>query len=186
MCPSAAVSPHFSVIGSRTLGFGRRWLRSARPRTLTTPRIFVGDRLTVNFCNVFVLQVRMKQLIRRQPARRGPRVLRRASTVRGVSAPSMRSLRSGYAFSHQQGFGDLITTGSMMTVRPRPPSTRIKGPLPRFTPRQTSITVYDEPDSRRRQRRRRQRTADHTVRGVQLSTDDIFVIMTFYFLLLMC
>jgi len=78
------------------------------------------------------MQVRMKQQIRRQPVRRGPRVLRRASTVRGVSAPSMRSLRSGYAFSHQRGFGELITTGSMMSVRPRPRSARIKGPPPRY------------------------------------------------------
>lgn len=61
----------------------------------------------------------------------------------------MRSLRSGYAFSHQQGFGDLITTGSIMSVRPRPRSARIKGPLPRFGQQQqqqqsASVDVDDE------------------------------------------
>jgi len=115
------------------------------------------------------LQVRMKQQLRRQPARRGPRVLRRASTVRGgggVSAPSMRSIRSGYAFSHQQGFGELITTGSMMSVRPRPRSARIKGPLPRYgqqrqQQQQVGVTEtdLDEVDDERRRRRSR-----HTVR----------------------
>ena len=108
------------------------------------------------------MQVRMKQQLSRQPARRGPRVLRRASTVRGVSAPSVRSLRSSYAFSHQQGFGDLITTGSMMSVRPRPPSARIRGPIPRYVQQSASFD-YDEVDKKARHRRR-QRRADHTVR----------------------
>jgi len=106
-------------------------------------------------------QVRMKQQIRRQPARRGPRVLRRASTVRGggVSAPSMRSLRSGYAFSHQQGFGELITTGSMMSVRPRPRSARLKGPMPRFGHKETSSSVdLDDGDGVKQRRRRAGKT----------------------------
>ena len=34
------------------------------------------------------------------------------------SQKSMRSIRSGYAFAHQAGYGDLITTGSMISVRP--------------------------------------------------------------------
>jgi len=108
------------------------------------------------------MQVRMKQQMRRQPVRRGPRVLRRASTVRGVSAPSMRSLRSGYAFSHQQGFGELITTGSMISVRPRPRSARIKGPPPRYG-RQPAAADYDEVDGRVHRRR-----DDKTVRSRNL------------------
>jgi len=44
------------------------------------------------------------------------RVLRRASTQRR----SQRSVgRSGYAFSHEQGFGELITSGSLM-IRKHP------------------------------------------------------------------
>jgi len=104
----------------------------------------------------------MKQQMRRQPIRRGPRVLRRASTVRaGASAASMRSLRSGYAFSHQQGFGELITTGSMMSVRPRPRSARIKGPMPRFGQQSSSAVDLDEVDGRGRWRRRRGPTVCH-------------------------
>jgi len=53
-----------------------------------------------------------------KPRRRrvGERVLRRASTQRR----SQRSVgRSGYAFSHEEGFGQLITSGSLM-VRKHP------------------------------------------------------------------
>jgi phospholipid-translocating ATPase len=74
-------------------------------------------------------KVRLKQQLARQPIRRGPRILRRASTVRGgPGAPSMRSMRSGYAFAHQHGFGELITTGSIMQIRPRPRSVRVRRP----------------------------------------------------------
>ena len=50
-----------------------------------------------------------------KPRRRaGVRVLRRASTQRR----SQRSVgRSGYAFSHEEGFGELITSGSLMVRR---------------------------------------------------------------------
>lgn len=82
------------------------------------------------------------------PLSRRPRVLRRASTItgRGASAgisrrptlaDSRRSIRSGYAFSQQHGFGELITTGSMISVRPRPRSTRAARPPPR---RESSVT----------------------------------------------
>jgi len=57
-----------------------------------------------------------------KPRRRrvGERVLRRASTIRR----SQRSVgRSGYAFSHQEGFGELITSGSLMIRKhPRRPA----------------------------------------------------------------
>ena len=44
------------------------------------------------------------------------RIIRRASTTRR----SQRSVgRSGYAFSHEEGFGELITSGSLM-VRKHP------------------------------------------------------------------
>ncbi|ESN96530.1 hypothetical protein HELRODRAFT_68049, partial [Helobdella robusta] len=44
---------------------------------------------------------------------RKPIIIRRASTTRR----SQRSVgRTGYAFSHQQGFGDLITSGSIMRL----------------------------------------------------------------------
>jgi len=82
--------------------------------------------VTHSYCFLYFLKVRLKQQLR-VPARRGPRVLRRASTVRsGAMGASMRSLRSGYAFAHQHGFGELITTGSMMQIRPRPRSARVR------------------------------------------------------------
>jgi hypothetical protein len=47
-----------------------------------------------------------------KPKRRaGERIIRRASSLRH----SQRSVgRSGYAFSHQEGFAELITSGSIM------------------------------------------------------------------------
>jgi len=59
-------------------------------------------------------RVRLRQRVVKLRARAGERVVRRASTLsRGTV--SRRSVgRSGYAFAHQQGFGELITSGSMM------------------------------------------------------------------------
>jgi len=52
----------------------------------------------------------MKQRKMRPKRRPGERIIRRASTQRR----SQRSVgRSGYAFSHQEGFGELITSGSL-------------------------------------------------------------------------
>lgn|SRR6218665_389662 len=56
-------------------------------------------------------KVRLQQKIGKIRKLAGVRVLRRRSTLR----QSQRSVgRSGYAFSHQEGFGELITSGSIM------------------------------------------------------------------------
>ena len=58
-------------------------------------------------------QVQRKQQKDARPKRRhaGDHIIRRASSLRH----SQRSVgRSGYAFSHQEGFAELITSGSMM------------------------------------------------------------------------
>jgi hypothetical protein len=62
------------------------------------------------FC---VLKVQRKQRKDMKPKRRGgERIIRRASSLRH----SQRSVgRSGYAFAHQEGFAELITSGSIMT-----------------------------------------------------------------------
>lgn len=53
-------------------------------------------------------KVRLKQKISKSKSRSGEMILRRASTMRR----STRSLnRSGYAFAHQEGFGNLIMSG---------------------------------------------------------------------------
>ena len=55
-------------------------------------------------------KVRLKQKITTSRSRSGDLILRRHSTMRR----STRSLRSGYAFAHTEGFGELITTGTNM------------------------------------------------------------------------
>ena len=58
-------------------------------------------------------KVRLKQRISKSKSKSADLILRRASTMRR----SQRSLRSGYAFAHQEGFGELITTGSIMQIK---------------------------------------------------------------------
>lgn len=59
-------------------------------------------------------KVRLKQKISKSKSKTGELILRRASTMRR----STRSIgRSGYAFSHQEGFGQLITSGTNMRSR---------------------------------------------------------------------
>ena len=57
-------------------------------------------------------KVRFKQKISKSKSRSGELILRRQSTMRS----SRRSMRSGYAFAHQEGFGQLITTGTNMRI----------------------------------------------------------------------
>lgn len=62
-------------------------------------------------------KVRLKQKITKSQTKTQDLVLRRTSTIRR----SQRSIgRSGYAFAHSEGFGELITTGANMrqTVPP--------------------------------------------------------------------
>jgi len=65
-------------------------------------------------------RVRLKQrIMTKSKSKTAELILRHASTRR-----SQRSFsRSGYAFAHEEGFGELITTGSMMRTRKRKPST---------------------------------------------------------------
>ncbi|XP_060085914.1 phospholipid-transporting ATPase ID-like [Ylistrum balloti] len=58
-------------------------------------------------------RTRLKQRMSKSKSRSGDIVMRRQSTLRR----STRSLRSGYAFAHQQGFGELITSGLNMRQR---------------------------------------------------------------------
>lgn len=58
-------------------------------------------------------RIRLKQRMTSSKSRFKDLHLRRASTMRR----STRSLRSGYAFSHSQGFGELITSGINMRQR---------------------------------------------------------------------
>jgi len=61
------------------------------------------------------MQVRTEQRKMRPRRRVKERVLRRAS----IQRRSQRSVgRSGYAFSHEEGFGERITSGSLMYRKP--------------------------------------------------------------------
>lgn len=58
-------------------------------------------------------RIRLKQRLMKSKSRSKDFHIRRASTLRR----STRSLRSGYAFAHQEGFGELITSGLNMRQR---------------------------------------------------------------------
>jgi phospholipid-translocating ATPase len=69
----------------------------------------------VDFRPTLADRVRLRQRVIKLRARAGERVVRRASTLSRGTASRRSVGRSGYAFAHQQGFGELITSGSMMT-----------------------------------------------------------------------
>lgn len=60
-------------------------------------------------------RVRFKQRMQQIRSRQSQDILRTPSTRR-----PRRSIRSGYAFAHQEGFGRLITSGKIMRKLPNP------------------------------------------------------------------
>jgi len=67
---------------------------------------------------------RLKQRLSRVRTRPAEQITRRRSSVR----QSRRSLRSGYAFAHQEGFGRLITSGKLVqkpSIKSNPGSNNI-------------------------------------------------------------
>ena len=81
-------------------------------------------------------RVRMKQRLTKSKAK--PKELpffRRASTFRR----STRSMRSGYAFAHSEGFGELITSG--INMRDRVGSVQLRDPV-----MLKNVRKIDEPD----------------------------------------
>lgn len=61
-------------------------------------------------------RVRLKQRLAQIRTRHSTDVMRTPSARR-----ARRSIRSGYAFAHQEGFGRLITSGKIMRKLPNPP-----------------------------------------------------------------
>lgn len=80
-------------------------------------------------------KIRYKQRAAQLKLRQGSRIQRITSSRRG-----RRSLRSGYAFAHQEGFGRLITSGKIMRKLPQ----EFAFPLGLGTKRQTSSSENDE------------------------------------------
>ena len=68
-------------------------------------------------------RVRMKQRLTKSKSRSREFRVRRTSTFRR----SQRSMRSGYAFAHQGGFGELITSG--LNMRDRASSAQLRAPV---------------------------------------------------------
>ena len=62
-------------------------------------------------------KVRLKQKVSTSRSRESALVLRRTSTMRRSTRPSKRS---GYAWAHTEGFGELITTGRNMKQTTKP------------------------------------------------------------------
>lgn len=60
-------------------------------------------------------RVRLKQRLQQMRSRQSQDVLRTPSARK-----ARRSIRSGYAFAHQEGFGRLITSGKIMRKLPNP------------------------------------------------------------------
>lgn len=75
-------------------------------------KYFIG--VNINPLTLFLLQIRMKQRMSQLRSRHSSDVLRTPSARR-----ARRSLRSGYAFAHQEGFGRLITSGKIMRKLPK-------------------------------------------------------------------
>lgn len=71
-------------------------------------------------------RVRLTQKRSRAAVSSNVRIIRRASSSLRRSQRSIR--RSGYAFAHQQGFGSLITTGSMMHLKSNGPEGNARQP----------------------------------------------------------
>ena len=85
---------------------------------------------------------RLKQRLSRVRTRPAEQITRRRSSVR----QSRRSLRSGYAFAHQEGFGRLITSGKLVqkpSIKSNPGSNNIN-----------SCLLYTSPSPRDRTRSR--------------------------------
>ncbi|XP_055909383.1 phospholipid-transporting ATPase ID isoform X2 [Eupeodes corollae] len=80
-------------------------------------------------------KIRYKQRAAQLKLRQGTHIQRVTSSRRG-----RRSLRSGYAFAHQEGFGRLITSGKIMRKLPQ----EFAFPLGLGTKRQLSSSEIDE------------------------------------------
>ena len=105
----------YDGIATNVMGTGDFWFTMILTVTIllipvVAERFYVIDtRPTLND------KVRLKQKVSKSRSRDSALILRRTSTMRR----SMRaSMRSGYAWAHSEGFGELITTGRNMKNQP--------------------------------------------------------------------
>ncbi|XP_046141512.1 phospholipid-transporting ATPase ID isoform X5 [Osmia bicornis bicornis] len=87
-------------------------------------------------------RVRLKQRLAQLRSRQSQDILRTPSTRR-----TRRSLRSGYAFAHQEGFGRLITSGKIMRKLPNGADFKFAMPFTNNTSKQVSVATTSPKDN---------------------------------------
>ncbi|XP_017889668.1 phospholipid-transporting ATPase ID isoform X6 [Ceratina calcarata] len=87
-------------------------------------------------------RVRLKQRLAKLRSRQSQDILRTPSTRR-----TRRSLRSGYAFAHQEGFGRLITSGKIMRKLPNGADFKFAMPFTNNTSKQVSVATTSPKDN---------------------------------------
>ncbi|XP_044589031.1 phospholipid-transporting ATPase ID isoform X3 [Cotesia glomerata] len=85
-------------------------------------------------------RVRLKQRLAQMRSRQSQDILRTPSTRR-----TRRSLRSGYAFAHQEGFGRLITSGKIMRKLPNGSDFKFAIPFSNNVSKQVSAATTSPP-----------------------------------------
>lgn len=86
-------------------------------------------------------RVRLKQRLAQMRSRQSQDILRTPSTRR-----TRRSLRSGYAFAHQEGFGRLITSGKIMRKLPNGSDFKFAMPFTNNVSKQVSAGATTSPN----------------------------------------
>lgn len=81
-------------------------------------------------------RVRLKQRLAQLRSRQSQDILRTPSTRR-----TRRSLRSGYAFAHQEGFGRLITSGKIMRKLPNGADFKFAMPFTNNVTKQVNVAT---------------------------------------------
>ncbi|XP_025267737.1 phospholipid-transporting ATPase ID isoform X2 [Camponotus floridanus] len=87
-------------------------------------------------------RVRLKQRLAQLRSRQSQDILRTPSTRR-----TRRSLRSGYAFAHQEGFGRLITSGKIMRKLPNGADFKFSMPFTNNVTKQVNIATTSPKDN---------------------------------------
>ncbi|XP_032687358.1 phospholipid-transporting ATPase ID isoform X2 [Odontomachus brunneus] len=87
-------------------------------------------------------RVRLKQRLAQLRSRQSQDILRTPSTRR-----TRRSLRSGYAFAHQEGFGRLITSGKIMRKLPNGADFKFAMPFANNVTKQVNVATTSPKDN---------------------------------------
>ncbi|KAH9519100.1 Phospholipid-transporting ATPase ID [Bulinus truncatus] len=111
---SDAIRYKYSGVAFKAFGLSKFWFCLLITSTLLIVPMVAYRFYTTNVCPTLSDRVRLRQRMKKSKSKFGRdlRILRH-STIRR----SGRSVRSGYAFAHQAGFGELITSGINMRER---------------------------------------------------------------------